>query len=217
MTVAQGIVVDGTVLPGTGRVTRDSKAWWAPGNVGCRPRKGHVASLLVGHWTAGNPLTGPGTGAKVVRSMKARLSKDKSRPLDVGVHFVIGWDGLVWQTCDLALATTHVGYRPVILRSVGVETCWPGSMKQAKALGVAGKEVIGRARGARVRCLEPSPELLAAWTWLAETLAGAQHPALAIPRRLAKTTKEAGALEHRDMPATTKVDAAGLLVGALGW
>lgn len=218
MSVERGIVIAGQVLPGTERVIRDPAAWWDHGETGTRPRKGHRASLLCGHWTAGNARTGPTAGGKVVRAMKARKRSDGSQ-LDVGIHFVISWDGIIWQCADLSVATTHVGHRPTILASVGVECCWPGTVTQAVKLGMPDASPMrGSARGAAVKCYPPSDELIAAWRWLAEALASTDHPLLAVPRRRGSAApQKPGVIEHMDVPASTKIDAAGLLVGALGW
>jgi hypothetical protein len=215
--ISHGIIIGTETLPGTERVVRDSSAWWDSGDLGTRPRKGHRASLIVGHWTAGHARTGPGTGAKVVRAMKARKRGDGT-PMDVGVHFVIGWDGLVFQTADLALATTHVGHRPTILASIGVECCWPGTMTQADKLGMpAAAPARGVARGAAVKAYPPSDELVEAWRWLVGALTTARHPLLAVPRASGSCVPQRpGIVEHRDVPGSTKIDAAGLLVGALG-
>lgn len=211
-------MVHGDVLPDTERVIRDPVAWWQPGERGTRPRGGHRADRLVGHWTGGHPRTGPTAGPRVVAAMRARKRPDGS-PLDVGIHFVLGWDGLVWQTADLGTATVHAGCRAINRRSVGVECCWPGTVTQAERLGVDVEHaVVGHARGQRVRCMAPSPELLDAWRWLYDALTRAQHPVLAIPRQRGGMERP-GAMEHADVPGT-KVDAAGLLVDALtaaGW
>lgn len=212
--IERGILVNGAVLPGTERVIRDPAAWWTAGERGTRPRGGRRADRLVGHWTGGHPRSGPTAGPRVVAAMRARKRPDGS-PLDVGVHFVIGWDGLIWQTADLGAATVHVGHRAVNRRSVGVECCWPGTVTQAERLGVDVEHVApGQARGQRIRCMAPSPEMLDAWRWLYDALTRAQHPALAIPRQRGSMERP-GAMEHADVPGT-KVDAAGLLVGALG-
>ena len=210
----RGILVNGDVLPGTERAMRDPDAWWQAGERGTRLRGGLPADRLVGHWTAGHPRTGPTAGPRVVAAMRSRKRPDGS-PLDVGIHFVLGWDGLIWQTADLGIATTHVGHRAINRRSVGVECCWPGTVTQAERLGVEVEHAaVGIARGQRVRCLAPSAELLDAWRWLWDALTQARHPAIAIPRQRG-SLERGGAMEHCDVPGT-KVDAAGLLVGALG-
>lgn len=213
----RGIIIGSDVLPGTERVIREPAAWWAAGDLGTRPRKGHTAQLLCGHWTAGRPHTGPQTGRRVVSAMRAR-KRDDGSPLDVGIHFVIGWDGLIWQTCDLSQATTHVGHRPTILASIGAECCWPGTVTQAEKLGMpAAPPVRGVARGAAVKAYPPSDELLEAWRWLAGVLTSTRHPLLAIPRsRGAAAPQRPGIIEHADVPKSSKIDAAGILVGALG-
>jgi hypothetical protein len=215
MTVEHGILIGSDVLPGTERVVRDSDAWWQHGEVGTRPRQGHRVDRLVGHWTAGHPRTGPTAGPRVVRAMKARKRPDGSR-MDVGIHCVISWDGIIWQTADLAQGTVHVGNRTMNARSIGVECCWPGTVEQARKLGVEVEHVaIGQAHGKRIRCLPPSDELLAAWAWLARALTDARHPLMALPMKRGSMSA-AGVLEHCDVTPTTKIDAAGLLVDALG-
>jgi hypothetical protein len=226
--VERGIVYGGVVLPGTDFVLREPGAWWTQGERGTYEREG-PPSVLVGHWTAGGAHEGPGTGKRVVRNMKAR-TRDDGTPLTVGIHFVIGWDGFVFQTCDLALAAVHVGSRGINKRSIGVETCWPGSAAQASRLGMQGHTRRTKVAGGTVDVMEPSPELVAAYVRLAETLAA--H--LPIPRQVpldrdgrllmdrmtpAQLRAWRGGIEHLHVP-TTKVDAAGFLVGALrnaGW
>lgn len=225
MSVARGIILAGVVLPGTEWCLRDSDAWWKPGDLGTREREA-MPDVLVGHWTAGPPRDGPTAGPKLVRAMKARKSEKTGKPLDVGVHFVIGWDGLVWQCADLAIATVHIGNRGLIRRSVGVECCWPGTIAQAKALGVDGRSMRLRVDGRMLEVLAPSREIVLTWERLAETLAA--H--LPIPRQSPMdrdgrpmldrmTPKQArnwrGAMEHLHVPGSTKLDAAGLL--AFGW
>lgn len=231
MSVTRGLIYGGVVLPDTEWVLRDSSAWWAPGQRGTREREA-APTALVGHWTAGPPREGPTAGPKVARAMQARQRADGT-PLDVGIHLVIGWDGLVWQTADLAIATVHVGQRGLIRRSIGVECAWPGTMTQAARLGA---QSIARPRrvevcGSRVLTMEPSPELLASWVRLAETLAAVmpiprQVPAgrdggLMLDRMTAAQARTwRGAMEHLHVPSSTKVDAGGYLVGALreaGW
>lgn len=217
MTIEHGIVVGGTVLPGTERVIRDPDAWWAEPSDDIYPRKGYRIDRIVGHWTAGNAHTGPNAGRKLYRAMVARKRED-GEPMDVSVHFGISWDGLVFQLANLDNATIHVA-RKVNLRSVGVECMWPGTMRQAAKVGMpAAHAVIGQARGQRIEVYPPSDELIASWRWLAETLASAQHPMLTIPRKRGSMDRP-GVLEHCDIegPKQTKVDAAGLLIGALGW
>jgi hypothetical protein len=222
MTVERGIVCDGSVIPGTEWVLRDSDAWWSWDSPRDRPdlrtRHGKPATLLVGHWTAGHPRTGPTAGPRVVAAMRGRKREDGS-PMDVSIHFVIGWDGLTWQTADLSVATVHVG-RGVNDRSVGVECCWPGTAQQAERLGVDGIVERRIVRGRPVQCLRPSDELIASWTRLARALSTPIPGRLEIPRVTAKQgMPQSGAAEHMHAP-TTKVDAAGYLMDALradGW
>ena len=226
MTVERGIVYGGAVLPGTDWVLREPGAWWPRGKRGCRARTQGPPSMLCGHWTAGPPRDGPSAGPRVVRAMDARQDVTQ-----VGVHFVIGWDGLVWQTADLAHATVHAG-RAIDERSIGVETCWPGTAAQAARLGAQGATQRVKVAGRTLHAMRPSPELLGAWVRLADALAAGlpslprQVPldrdgSLLIDRMTAAQVRGwRGALEHLHAEKTTKVDAAGYLIGALrdaGW
>lgn len=228
--MSSGLLIADELVEGTDWIRRDPSAWWAPRERGTRARA-YTTDMLVGHWTAGHARTVE-AGPRVVRSMKARRRPDGT-PLVVGIHFVIGWDGKVWQTADLTTATVHVGRGPTNARSVGVECCWPGTARQADRLGVPGnvERVTVTVAGRPVDVLLPSPALLAAWVRLAETLAALDgRGGVRIPRRVpepltgrlsgAQARRWQGALEHLHVPGTTKIDAAGLLVGALldaGW
>lgn len=213
--IGRGIVIGDAVLEGTEQVIRDPAAWWAHGERGTRPRSGHRVTHLVGHWTAGRPHTGPNAGPKVVRAMKSRKRPDGS-PMDVGIHFVVSWDGLIWQTADLAAGTVHVGNRKVNASSVGVECCWPGTLKQAEKLGMDDAQPArGIARLVPFVACKPSDEMLEAWRWLVQALTSARHPLLDVPRARGSIERK-GVMEHCDVPGTKKVDAGGLLVGALG-
>lgn len=220
--IERGLLVAGQVVPDTEWVRRDSRAMWRAGDRGVRPRASTV-DVLVGHWTAGPPRTGEDAGRRVFEAMRSRKRPDGS-PLDVGVHFAIGWDGLAHQLADLALATVHVGVGAVNARSIGVECCWPGTVRQARALGAPAtpqRVVVG---SQRADVALPSPELVAAWVRLAELLASLGG--LAIPRQVPRSSARLtpaqqrrwkGAQEHCHVPNSTKLDAAGLLVGALDW
>lgn len=226
MTIERGIIIGDHILPGTERVIRDSDAWWAEPSDDVYPRKGYRVDRIVGHWSAGHARTGPNAGRLLYQAMLARR-KDSNGDgkltsaddlMDVSCHFGIGWDGMIWQLADLSSACIHVA-RKINLRSVGVECMWPGTMRQAARLGMpAAHAVMGQARGQRIECYPPSDELLEAWRWLVHTLTHAQHPLLAIPYQRGGMEKP-GILEHCDItgPKRTKVDAAGILVGALGW
>lgn len=224
----RGLLVVGELVPGTDWIRRDPSAWWAPQMRGTRKRA-PVTDLLVGHWTAGYPRT-TDAGPKVVRSMRAR--ERDGRPLNVGIHFVIGWDGQVWQTADPGrVATVHVGRGEINARSIGVECCWPGTVRQARRLGVEGPGERARLPAGPVDVLLPSADLIGAWCRLADTLAGLDgRGGVRIPRQVpepltgrlsvAQSRRWQGALEHLSVPGTTKIDAAGLLLGALldaGW
>lgn len=235
MTVARGAIFGGVVLPGTEFVLRDPAAWWAwdvpEDRVDLRRRPGPIR-VLGGHWTGGHARTGPNAGRKVVAAMKARRKDDDGDgvidaddPLmDVSVHFVVGWDGIVFQTADLLYGTVHMG-RGVNSVSVGVETCWPGTAKQARKLGVDGRTERRRFGTRSVECLRPSDELLEGWRRLAAALSSdevrrASLGVIAIDKVLGTTRPpKSGACEHWQAPST-KNDAAGYLLDALrrdGW
>lgn len=225
-TFQRGILRAGRVLPGTDWVLRDPAAWWQLGERGVRRRTVGPKTLLCGHWTAGPPRVGPDSARITKRNMDAR--KDVEH---LGVHFVIGWDGQVWQLCDLAHVAVHAG-RAIDNRSVGVECTWPGTERQAATLRASGTMERRRVAGGVVRAMRPSAELLAAWVRLAETLAAAVPT---IPRQVpldrsgglltARLTSPQlgrwkGALEHFHAPHTSKSDAGGYLIEALrdaGW
>ena len=223
--IERGIVIGGRVLPGTDRVLRDSDAWWIAGRE-TRPRAGATIDLIVGHWTAGPPREGPAAGRSLYRAMESRRSADGSRDLSVSVHFGIAWDGGIWQYLDLAHGAVHVGHRPTIRRSIGVETMSPGTARMAARLGVEGRVISRRVDGHRIECLEPSDALLEAWRWLADVLSRADDDRLDIPRQCAPSDRRLsvselararGAIEHMSLPGSTKIDSCGLLLDALGW
>lgn len=225
MEQARGLVIGGAVVPGTEWIRRDPRAWWAPADSNdVRPRDGHRVTLALGHWGGGRHLVGEDAALAMYRAIEGRVRGDGS-DMAVSCGLVIAWDGGTWQTADLLDATIHVGDRRTYLRSVGIETAWCGTVAQARKLGIAvGATVTGEARGARVQCVAPSAELVASWRRLIDTLTRIEHPAVAIPRVAAPYVErprrgpEAGVCEHRDVPsALEKIDAAGLLAGALGW
>lgn len=129
------------VFPDHGRI-RDGRtvgAWWERDEFGTDARA-HATDIFTVHWTAGEAgirdPDGPGPltpydddGPRVVRSMKARMSKQRpGERLRVSIQFVIGacdpdddWPP-IWQTMDLAWnSAVHVGSRVVNRRSAAVE------------------------------------------------------------------------------------------------
>ena len=231
--IERGLLVGGEIVAGTEWVLRDPACWWPPGHHSTRPRApDQVTDLLVGHWTAGHISHEDEAGPRTYRAMLARRSTRRpGQPLDVAVQLVIGWGGSVWQLADLTTACVHVGDRGVIARSIGVECRWPGTRRQAEHLGIDGAWATVRVGGQRLEVMLPSAELLASWVRVAEVIAElrGQH-GIAVPRRVpAGATKRwtsaeqrawAGAQEHAHVPGSTKIDAAGLLIGALadhGW
>jgi len=227
MTIEHGIVVGGRVIPGTERVIRDGAAWWTEGRE-TRPRDGATIDMLIGHWTAGPARTGPGAGRSLFRAMEGRQNAH-GEDLSVSVQMSISWDGLIWQHADLATGCVHVGARPIIRRSLGVECMWPGTQAQAVRLGVGGPAVTREIDGTRARCLMPSDALLEAWRWLADSLTGpeARASGLRIPRRVLGLRRtlyelarsEGGVGEHATLPrgSPVKIDACGLLMDATGY
>lgn len=226
--IERGLLVGGEIVAGTERVQIDPDCWYPPGDHCTRPRDPRGTSLLVLHWTAGRPS---GDGRVVYRSMRGRKSsKRPGKPLDVGVQLVAGWGGEVWQLADLTTPCVHVGDRGVIARSIGVECRWPGTRRQAEKLGVEGAWAWVRVGGQRIEVMLPSEALLEAVRWIAETLGSlrGQH-GIAIPRRVPASNARftaaeqrlfAGAQEHCNVPASRKVDCAGLLTSELaahGW
>lgn len=202
-------LLNGRVLPGTDWILRDSRAWWRRGERGTVRRGDFDLDTIVGHWTAGPCLVGPDAARRVVRNMKARKRADGT-PMQVGIHFVVTWDGLVFQTCDLGLGTVHVSSREINRSSIGIETCWPGTEANARRLGVDAGHFIER-RGMSI--LEPTEDMVRAYVRLCGTLASV----LNIPRRVSVFD---GHMEHFQVVGTEKVDAAGMwnesLIAA-GW
>lgn len=173
---------------------------------------------------------GPAAGCKLFSAMEARRSADGERDLSVSVHFGISWDGFIWQHLDLAEGAVHVGHRPTIARSVGVEVMWAGSSRQARRLGIVHTPQLRTVRGQRLEVCPLSDEAREAWVWLAGVLSSPEIEAwsdgeIAIPRRTlgpddVLTPRFAGCGEHYHVPGTTKIDAAGVLCDALrerGW
>ena len=236
MTVERGLVIAGRVIPGTEWCLRDDTAWIGIGERGTRQRAATV-DVLVGHWTAGEGgvHSYDDDGPRVYRAMRSRKRADGS-PMDVGVHFVIGAcpddaeHAQVWQLADPGLvACVHVGDRGINRRSIGVEVVsagLPGPLDVRHRPRVT-VPLLGRVR----TVLAFYPGQLRSWVRLAETLAALDgQGGIAIPRqvpshgasaRLSRVAARrwAGALEHLHV-SDRKIDAAGLLVGALadaGW
>lgn len=233
--IHSGLVIGGEVVPGYDWISRHSRAWWDWEDPRDRPdlrkRPPGDVTLLVGHWTAGPIRTLTDAPVRTVAAMKSRERVDGT-PMSVSVHFVIGWDGGVWQTADLARVTVHAG--GVSSKSVGVECCWPGTAEQASAIsGALARRVrdvhpgyltppqTRLVRGHKVRCLPPSVSMLEGWIRLAEGLSALPASyGIVIPRQIASARQPRGAMEHCDAPRTTKVDAAGYLTDVLalcGW
>lgn len=229
-----GLVLRGDVLPGTSWCIRDKAAWWAPGERGTRARAARI-DLLVGHWTGGEAgtATPDDDGPRVVAGMKARARPD-GQPMSVAIHFVIGGAASrdepayapVWQCADPGItACSHVGDAHLNGRSVGVEVVnaglpGPGNLRLRKQVRVP---LLGRMQDV----LAFSAPQLRSWVRLAEALAAAEGFAgVHIPRRVvpfgaarrltpSESRSVQGAIEHIHAPRSKKVDAGGLLLGAL--
>lgn len=221
----RGIIIGGDVLPGTEFVCRSEDAWWREPSTDIYPRPaGKLITKIVGHWTGGHARTGEQAGKQLFDSMSARRKDSngdgkitrEDELMDVSVHFGIAWDGGIFQLTDLANAAIGAG-RKLNLESIHVENMWPGLHSQAKRLGLPPLPAVrGFARGAAVKCYPPSDAMLASWRWLVRALTTASHPLLAIPMARGGDST-AGILEHCDSKVGRKLDAAGLLTGALGW
>lgn len=208
----RGILVNGEVLPGTERVLRRPDAWWARGDIGWLSRAGHTIDQITTHWTGSTTSTGPDAARIAVRNTKARKGKT-GQPLKVGVHFYVFGDS-IWQTADLADGFFHVGHRPTVRRSVGIEADYPGTHAQALKLGVPHEVFRGFAKGGPVKAMVPPAEVTEGLVWLVSALCSAQHPAMRIPRKRGGLGKP-GIIEHCDCPGE-KLDTAGAFLGALG-
>ncbi len=213
MTIETGVVINGTVLP-CPFVMRVPGVGWEPAEWGCRPRRGHTADQVCLHWTGSTTSHGSDGLRKGVRNMKARKSTRRpGQKLEVGIHFLALADG-VYQVADLGVATVHVGHRPTILRSVGIEIDYPGTHAQALKLGVPHESVRGVAHGLAVKAMRPPEALVAHVVALVNWLTSLEHPAVRIPRQRGGKGKP-GVIEHADV-SDEKVDTAGVFFEALG-
>jgi hypothetical protein len=223
-----GILHRGVVLPGTGWILRDPLAWFDPDNADAPKRPGHLITQATFHWTAGRAHEGVDAARRVVRAMKARERPDGTL-MSVSVHFVVTWDGRVFQVCDTGRMAIHAG-RVINRASIGTELCWPGTESQMARLGLSGAVQRRQVGGRSLSTMRPSEELLGAAVRLAETLAGLpESTGIVIPRIVPAGTermspREArlyrGALEHCHSPGSEKVDCAGYVMDALataGW
>ncbi len=202
----RGILYRGEILPGSGFCRIVPDLWETenePNDVRAR-RPGAVSTQFTWHWTAGHCLTGERTGATVKRRMDQRERPDGS-DMSVSVPFVMGWDGLIFQTADLDLECCHAGRR-FNRAGPACEITWPGTAKQGKALGydfAAERRLIPGKGG--VWCMPPSPEVLESARQLWAFLSSLDLPGLRI--RVSR--------EHWQAPGTTKIDAAGYINGAV--
>ncbi|GAB5541399.1 MAG: hypothetical protein SangKO_011590 [Sandaracinaceae bacterium] len=201
----RGLLIAGEVIPGTDWVRRDPRYWWTSGR-GTRPRA-RVVDLLVGHWTAGEagtrdpdgaaPLTEyDDDGPRVVRVMRSR--KRNGRPLNVGIHFVIGACdpsesyAPIWQTADPGeVARRSIsGPAPSTRARSASRSCLPACRDRS---------TIALARACASLCSGGSKEVLAffpgqlrTWVALAEAIARLEGRAgVHVPRRVPSFGAEA--------------------------
>lgn len=230
MTVERGIVLNGVVLPGTDFVLRDTLAWFDPvKDAADVPKRVHwPITQIVYHWTAGHAHLGGAAASRVVRAMKARLRTDGSL-MSVSCHFVVSWDGLVFQVADLGRMAIHAG-RVLNRDGIGVEQCWPGTERQMLKLGAAGQVQRRQCVEGPIDCMRPSESMLAASVRLAEAIAALPPSTrVHVPRVVPATTQRMkpapaarfrGVCEHVHSPGSEKQDCAGYVVDALaaaGW
>lgn len=223
--IERGIVLGGQVVPGTDFVKREARCFWTPADSNdVRKRDGAKVDTIIAHWTGGHLKSGDGAGFAIYKAIEKRLRGDGS-DMAVSCHFIIAADGGTWQTCDLLDATIHVGDRATYKRSVGVEVASPGTPEWAEKIGIdpavlAARGIVtvkGEARGRTFDCLSFTKEAIGAWRALVDVLTKIETPAVSIPRRIVRTAGP-GIAEHRDVRSTLeKVDAGGLLVGALDY
>lgn len=227
--VDAGVVLNGVVLPGTEWILRDSRAWFPPDLADAPPRRHWPVTQMVAHWTGGRCRVGPDAARGVVDAMKARL-RDDGTLMSVSCHFVISWDGLVFQVCDLARMTIHAG-RVLNRDGIGTEMCWPGYESQAIRLAQGGGSTPRTVAGRRISIQTPAETMIASMVRLAETLASLPASTrIAIPRIVPKDTARLkpgaaalfkGVCEHLHSPGSEKEDCAGVVCDALvervGW
>lgn len=214
------IIYNGSLIKTAPPVTQYSSAWaprsatsaWMSRATDPRDilsRGGATITTAVGHWSAGPIREGEAAATQCVSAMRARKRKDGS-DMSVSAHFMVGWDGLVWQLCDIADATIHTGSRKINRTSVGIETAWPGTKEQALRIAAAIKRNGRKPHPAYygptivrngVELLAPSEALVAGFV----RLVGALKTVLG---------RELECIEHCDV-STKKIDACGLLKEAV--
>lgn len=244
--IERGLLVADEIVPGTDWITRDTDYFWTGGR-GTRPRASLV-DLSIGHWTAGEagtrdpdgaePLTEyDDDGPRIVRVMRARVNPVTGKPLNCGITFVIGacdpheLYANCWQTMDPGrFAPVQVGTGAVNRRSIGTEVVsagLPGTLDLRKR-PITRVPLLGGMK----TVLKFFPGQLRTWVRLQELLASLDgRGGIRIPRRVPsfgatrrftdhELAQYGGALEHVNVPGTTKIDAAGMLITELagaGW
>lgn len=224
MTIERGLLFNGKIIPGSDWISRDSSAWYIPGDDDVYARTLPI-ELLIFHWTAGPRRIGVTAAQRTYRAMQAR-KKDNGAEMSVSAQMVLADDGGLFQLADLGLCCVHA-HQQFNMRGVSVEYACPGTSAQAIKLGgdPAERTETRRVASGIVKCVLPSPEALATAVRFAELM----HTAFGVPRR-AHTQRDRftapemftvkGAAEHFHAHKTTKVDAAGFFVDALakaGW
>lgn len=184
MTIQRGLMIGGKVVPDTDYVIRDwPRAQFDPPDTFVR--KSPLVNLIVYHWTGGQPFVGPNSGAKAARNCEARVNK-AGKLAKVGYHLLTCWDGLIFQMADLALGTWHVGHRETAQRSIGWEHAFPGTLSQARRLGVdiTGSRSVS-VDGHVITVVIPTVEMMRATAKLSEVIVNLDPSyGLSIPRRV---------------------------------
>lgn len=190
------IIIGGKKLDNTSRVIdwTDSGLHFPLSYAGVRKRTARVKKT-VSHWTGGEATVRSVTddGAVVYNVLKNRTDPKTGRPMPLSVHFTIGYDGTIWQYCDL-LDTVCFHAGAVNSDSVGWEIVCPGDGKaDPRRPWKFGAETI---HGRRVRFAMFTDAQIDSAVWLAETV----HGALGIRRALPAAANRTDALESTRIP-----------------
>ena len=164
------------------------------GYPGVRKRTERVKKT-VSHWTGGEATVNSVSddGAVVFNVLKRRTDTKTGRPMPLSIHFTIGYDGTIWQYCDL-LDTVCFHAGSVNADSVGWEIVCPGDGKtDPRRPRKFGSETI---HGKLVRFAMFTDAQIESAVWLAEAV----HDALGIRRALPSSPTHPGTLENTRIP-----------------
>ncbi len=190
------LVIGGKKLPDTSRVIdwTDSGLHFPLTYSGVRKRTVKVKKT-VSHWTGGEATvkSAADDGAVVYNVLKNRTDPRTGRPMPLSIHFTIGYDGTIWQYCDLVdTVCFHAG--AVNSDSVGWEIVCPGDGKtDPRRPRKFGAETI---HGRRVRFAMFTDAQVESAVWLAEAV----HDALGIRRTLPSAEGRPDFLENTRIP-----------------